>query len=193
MDANTSPTETRPILSGRADWIGSRGQMRGILVPYGQDPQPGDTVRWYSTSRGPVASRQVLGRVLAQRRNAVDGVPMIRITYRPLAFARTYESVCLPAPPRRTDSYAIARPDPIGDAVARGPRPRARTTTEIPIAVDATLPAIAAAIDRLERDLATLGLGHHAARVRAIAKAVDGVRDGIDRGDADTLHRALRG
>lgn len=97
---------------------------------------------------------------------------MIRITYRPLAHKRAYESVCLPIVRRRTDSYASVRPDPLGDAVARGPRQRARTTTEIPIAVDATLPAIAAALDRLERDLATLGLGHHAARVRAIALAV---------------------
>lgn len=119
----------------------------------------------------------------------------MRIHYRPLAFRRSYESVCLPVPPtmtRRTGSYAASfglyaqavegpapRPDPLGDAVARGAeavaRGRARppTTREIPIAVDATLPAVAAALERLRGELTAMGLAHQAARVQAIGLAVE--------------------
>lgn len=103
---------------------------------------------------------------------------MITIHYRPLANRRTYESICLPVPPRLTKSYAaVPRPDPLGDAVTRGPRMRAATTREIPIAVDATLPAITAALERLGEDLRALGLGGHALRARAIGLAVETVRD----------------
>lgn len=147
---------------------------------------------------------------------------MIRIHYRPLANRRAYESIVLPVPPRITRSYAVVpmppgperdalrasakqisfRPDPLGDAVARGavrafdvPSPSARdsaydppktdaefrdrlrglrppTTREIPIAVDATLPAISTALERLRGELAAMGLAHQAARARSIGLAV---------------------
>lgn len=147
---------------------------------------------------------------------------MITIHYRPLAASREYDSIRLPVPPRRTDSYAACpvqfvqgrrggktaaalawalenkaafvgrpdpmlhsgyprgidgRPDPIGDQIARGPRSRARTTTEIPIAVDATLPAIAAALDRLKTSLRRNGTAAQLMAVDAIARAVEGVTE----------------
>lgn len=160
------------------------------------------------------------------------------ITYRPLAFRRDYESICLPLPnarsPIRQAEYlkahrdevadgvpmvcrqsggdvevvtVVGRPDPIGDAVTRNgllyaDRPaglndlralakqpalsqfekmldrvearRARTTTEIPIAVDATLPAIAAALVRLRASLGRNGTAAQIMAVEAITRAVDG-------------------
>ncbi|HKY49650.1 MAG TPA: hypothetical protein VJP45_00185 [Candidatus Limnocylindria bacterium] len=147
---------------------------------------------------------------------------MIRIHYRPLANRRAYESVCLPVPARRlggcchkcgkeTDhrvsrgrfecvacqqARIVPRPDPLGDAVARGPRPRAATTREIPIAVDATLPAVSAALERLEAELMTMGLAHQAARCRAIGLAVGTVtaelRESADDRDANA-HYVIRG
>lgn len=159
----------------------------------------------------------------ATRDEIADGVPMV--TRR-----RTDSYATLPAWALRGDvpaglnvyprapvtySPTLGRPDPLGDAVARGltpclvcgvsigndaqarqtgccsgscartagargssgPRSRARTTTEIPIAVDATLPAIAAALDRLKESLGRNGTAAQLMAVDAIAKAIEALPD----------------
>jgi hypothetical protein len=143
---------------------------------------------------------------------------VITIHYRQLAFRRPYESVCLPVVPtiRFSEQIDLAMRETADDgaevlarrrvthvrADERGRLPAGTTpartvppptTREIPIAVDATLPAIATALARLETELATLGLGTQSARVRAIGLAVDRVRYEIEQGSVGALHRVLRG
>lgn len=55
-------------------------------------------------------------------------------------------------------------------------RPRAPTTREIPIAVDATLPAITAALERLRASLGRNGTAAQLLAVESIATAVDAIR-----------------
>ena len=143
---------------------------------------------------------------------------MITIHYRPLANRRAYESIKLPVVPAIRfveqvgrgygKTAARGRPDPLGDAVARGGldavraaqdiaakrlglRPAPSTTREIPIAVDATLPAVSAALERLERELAAMGLAHQAARCRAIGLAVGTVTEDLRSLTTSSIVRAL--
>jgi hypothetical protein len=128
---------------------------------------------------------------LAMRETADDGAEVL--ARRRVTHVRADERGRLPAgtTPARTVRADERGRLPAGTTPARTVPPP--TTREIPIAVDATLPAIATALARLETELATLGLGTQSARVRAIGLAVDRVRYEIEQGSVGALHRVLRG